>query len=159
MTPELSSGNVCAKRMSPNGEARAGLIISGLARADLLEFLPGRRNRNAVTSVAACERTWARQGRWGEVIRQGIGEWAWGTGGPLTRDNAVLFVTWAEVLAVVARGCADGYRERYEAAYRAWREQVSAGAPWYVTPEYLAEAQAALIRYGCEQPEAQGALF
>jgi len=31
-----------------------------------------------------------------------------------------LFVTWAEVLALIERGCADGHREACETAYRTW---------------------------------------
>jgi hypothetical protein len=36
--------------------------------------------------------------------------------------SPVLVIPWRDVLDVVAKGCTDGRRERYEAAYAAWHE-------------------------------------
>ena len=75
--------------------------------------------------------------------------------------DAVLFVTWRDVLAVIEAGCADGYRERYEQAYaqyvadnRAADEEWKAGRPAArrrpVSDAGIYDATTALIRHGLD---------
>lgn len=153
--------------MNP-AEARAALIIRGLSGHHLHGFLPGQDNQAAITETVSSKHGWSGPlGGWCQVTRDGIGRWPCGTG--MTRGrrpDAVLFVAWDEVLGIIARGCEDGHRERYEAAYRAWCASVRPGPRGSgftaddETPVH--EATAALIRHGCEQAETvlvQGSLF
>lgn len=135
----------------------AGLIIRALGGTwdGLGAFFPGAGLRQAVTSVVACHRNWSGQGRMGEISAQGIGEWAWGAG-VHSRGNALVWVTWPEVIAVIGRGCdGGGYRERYEAARAAWDALACSGSAKGVGPVVaeLKAAGAARVRHGCEQPE------
>jgi hypothetical protein len=153
----------------------AKLIIRGLSGQHLYGFLPGNDNRGAISGSVRSKHGWSGPGMgWGQVTPDGIGEWPYlaGTSARARPRDATLFVTWAEVLAVAGRGCADGYREWYEAAYAAWGAAVSearkdckpgqsGGIPW-VDQDAINETKAALIRHGCEEPEqvlVQGALF
>jgi hypothetical protein len=142
----------------------ATLIIQGLNGEHLHGFLPGNDNKGAISHAVSSKRGWSgpRMG-WGQVIPTGVGEWPYATGGRSRKQqDASLFATWTEVLAVIERGCADGYRERYEAAYAAWGAAVneawkdykpgqSKPVPW-VDPGAINETKAALIRHGCEPP-------
>lgn len=151
-----------------NADPRARLIIRGLGGQHLWGFLPGRDNKEAVSAAVSSKRGWGVGPIHGQVGRDGIGEWpnsvAWRAAKP---GNATLFVTWAELLEVVARGCADSYREQYEAAYAAWCAEIGptdwsvprCGYPSAEATRRLHEATAALIRHGCQCAVVQEALF
>jgi hypothetical protein len=150
---------------------RADLIIRALSGHHLHGFLPGNGNRAAISRAVSSGRSWSGplEG-WGEVRREGIGLWPHAIRlVPARPADAMLFLPWDEVLAVIARGCADGYRERYEAAHAAWCTAVHeaskdyrAGQVAWVDQSGIDETKAALIRHGCEEPAqvlVQGALF
>jgi hypothetical protein len=112
---------------------------------------------------------WSSGGVYGNVTRRGIGEWPYYAhhSGRKPAD-AIVFVAWAEVLEVVARGCADGHREAYEAAYAAWCAEIVdynpaagrlGGYPGAAATRRLREATSALIRHGCQQTAVQDTLF
>ena len=127
----------------------AALIIRGLSGQHLHDWLPGQDNRAAIAAAVTSRHEWSGSG-YARVTGDGIGEWPTvASSYAARRSDAVLFVTWAEVLEVVERGCADGHRERYEAA-----------APG---SDAMRDAKAALIRHGCEAdgtaPLVQGELF
>ena len=157
--------------MAAVDEARARLIIRGLSGQHLHGFLPGNDNRGAIARAAGGARCWGGPGQgWGGVTRDGIGEWPRSAGLRDRRPSvAVLFVRWAEVLEVIARGCEGGRRRRYETAWnawnaglaRAWKDHKPGVHPSPATPDpsIMRLAEIALIRHGCEQPEVQGALF
>jgi hypothetical protein len=144
----------------------ATLIIQGLSGQHLHGFLPGSDNKGAISHAVSSKHGWSGPGSgWGQVGPDGIGVWPCLAGTSTRvgkRRDAALFVTWREVLAVIARGCTDGYRERYEAAYAAWGAAVneawkdykpgqSKPVPW-VDQGAINETKAALIRHGCEPP-------
>jgi hypothetical protein len=52
-----------------------------------------------------------------------------------------LIVPWRDVIAVVERGCVDGNRERYDAAWKAFVEHSSTPLPEPWIPAYLLEAR------------------
>jgi hypothetical protein len=147
----------------------ATLIIRGLSGEHLHGFLPGNDNRAAVSHAVASKRGWSGSGSgWGQVGPEGIGEWPHlaGASARMRRRDAAVFVTWQEVLGVIARGCTDGYRQRYEAAYAAWSAAVDeawkdykpgqwAPVPW-VEQGGIDETKQALIRHGCEPPGVPG---
>jgi len=149
----------------------ADLIIRGLSGEHLNGWLPGNDNRAAISHVVSSKASWSGPGMgWGEVHRDGIGEWPSGTRyGDRRRSAAALFVPWAEVLAIIARGCPGGHRERYEAAFRAWGAGVAkvwegyrpGTVPFPETPDpgEIHRTTVALIRHGCEQLEVQDALW
>jgi hypothetical protein len=150
------------------------LIVRGLSGEHLHCWLPGNDNRAAISHLVSSRHSWNGPGiPWGSVVRYGIGEWAGigalHEGGGHRRSSALQFITWAEVLAVIDLGCADGHRDRYEAAYRAWstasREAWEAYkptddgvSPW-VDQTAIRETKQALIRYGAGRRVVQDALF
>jgi hypothetical protein len=146
--------------------AAADLIVRGLNGQHLHGFLPGNDNKAAISRAVASKHGWSGPGSgWSQVGPDGIGEWPYlgGTSARVVRRrrDAVLFVTWQEVLDVIARGCSDGYRARYEAAHAAWgaacaawqdcKPGPSAPVPW-VDQGGINETGDALIRHGCEPP-------
>jgi hypothetical protein len=145
------------------------LIIRGLGGQHLHGFLPGNDNKAAIAAAVASMLGWSSTGVYGNVTRRGIGEWAhYGHHSERKSADAIVFVTWADVLEVVARGCADGHREAYEVARTAWCAQIGGyhpargqlgGYPGTAATRWLREATAALIRHGCQQTAAQGTLF
>jgi hypothetical protein len=172
------SANYRAMSTGTPVSARAALIITGLGGQHLAGFLPGADNKAAISQAVASQHGWSGSaGTWGQVARKGIGLWR------EVKDRepatAVLFVTWAEVLEVVARGCEGGRREAYEAAYRLFGEwaRVSAWVPGEteqqraereatVDPTLYArahdgihEATAEIIVHGAEQAEEQLKMF
>ena len=129
----------------------------------LRDFLPGNDNRRAVAHSVASKHEWCGGGIWGRVTPDGIGEWS-GSAGCLTAKPraALLFLTWAEVLEVIASGCHDGHREAYEDAFRTWSAQADASGPaggWSADPTILHQAEKALIRHGAEHAQVQEVLF
>ncbi len=149
----------------------ATLIIRALSGLHLHDFLPGDDNKAAIRRAVSSKASWTSPGTgWGQVVREGIGEWPAEVG---LRDRrptaATLFVSWPEVLARIAQGCAGGHRQRYEAAYTAWsaanreawkdyKPDHPGPFPW-VDQTRIQEAQDALIRHGCEDVMVQGSLF
>jgi hypothetical protein len=139
----------------------ADLIIRALNGQHLNGFLPANDNQGAISHSVASKREWCGGGELGRVSGDGIGVWpsaaGWGT-----RRNASLFLTWPEVLEVIAAGCRDGHREAYEAAFRDWSAQVEASGPagrWFADTTPLHQATEALIRHGAERTQVQEALF
>ena len=148
------------------------LIIRALSGHHLYGFLPGQDRRAAITRLVASRHHWSGPGYWCAVTRAGIGDWG-GAGLEVRlkerRRDAVAFVTWDEVLAVIERGCAGGRRAAYEAAYGAWCAGVrdaQAGrkpgdwpSPAAPDPAAIDSATRDLIRHGCGRLEVQDALF
>lgn len=153
---------------------KADLIVKALVGGGqhLHDFLPGQDRRAAVGRLVASKLHWNGPGHWCGVTRDGIGDW----GGQWSearlrerRADAVTFVTWDEVLAVVERGCSGGHRRAYQAAYDEWFAGVRAAWAGRKPGEFPSPAApdssaihataAALIRHGCEQPLVQEVLF
>jgi hypothetical protein len=139
----------------------ADLIIRALNGQHLHNFLPGNDNQGAISHSVGAKREWCGDGELGRVSSDGIGVWpsaaGWGT-----RRTATLFLTWPEVLEIIASGCHDGHRDAYEAAFRDWSAQVEASGPagcWFADTSALHAAEKALIRHGAEQTQAQEVLF
>src|SRR5579859_4179648 len=96
--------------------------MRGLGARRLRGFLPGQDNRAAVAEAVASCPAWIHGGMRGRVTRNGLGEWAAGARCG-SRGEAVVYVTWREVLEIVARGCRDGLQGAYEAAWRGYEAQ------------------------------------
>lgn len=146
----------------------AGLIIKGLNGQHLSGFLPGSDNKAAISATIASVLGWCGGGVYGNVTRHGIGEWDhFAHHSDRKRRDATRFVSWDEVLQVVARGCADGHLEAYEAAAAAWHAECgpynpakgTGGYPSDAATKRLHETTHALIRHGCQQTTVQEALF
>jgi hypothetical protein len=150
----------------------ASLIIRGLSGHHLRGFLPGGDNRAAIARAVSSRHVWTGPGQgWGAVTREGIGLWPEDAGfGNRRPSAAALFVPWAAVLERIARGCADGRRKRYEAAYAAWTADNAAawkechqpgqsGPVRWASQAGISQAAAALIRHGCREQLVQGELF
>jgi len=139
----------------------AAVIRKGLA-GHLHGFLPGNDNKTAIARAVSSMLAWCSPGEYGDVTRRGIGVWVYYAHKSRREPaDAVLFVTWREVLAVIDAGCADGYRERYEQAYAQWAadnraadEEWKAGRPaarrQWVSHSGIEDAAIALIRHGLE---------
>jgi len=139
----------------------AAVIRRGLV-GHLHGFLPGNDNKTAIARAVSSMLAWCSRGEYGDVTRRGIGVWVYyAHKSRRVPADAVLFVTWREVLAVIEAGCADGYRERYEQAYaqyvadnRAADEEWKAGRPAArrrpVSDAGIYDATTALIRHGLD---------
>ncbi len=137
---------------------KAGLIIK--VAGHLHGFLPGQDHKEAISRLVSSRLSWYGAGGSGQVSRAGIGHWettAAAFAGK--RSEALLFVTWKEVLAIIEAGCADGYREAFEKARAEWGAAVDAARkgeggpdPWAAEGGLYA-ARDALIRHGCEVSE------
>jgi hypothetical protein len=112
-------------RLDPDLRAaqQAQLILRGLSGEHLHGFLPGNDHKAAIAHAAPGNHGWGPElgDKWGQVTRKGIGIY------PQLADardekKAVMFVPWRVVLEIVAKGCQDGRREAYEAAYAEWLE-------------------------------------
>jgi hypothetical protein len=112
-------------------EEKARPILRGLSGQHLYGFLPGNDHKAAISHAASGYHGWGGggQSQWGQVTRKGIGLYDSIEG---TRDerNAVVLITWREVLGVIAKGCTDGRREAYEAAHDAWNEHHGRWPAW-----------------------------
>jgi hypothetical protein len=148
----------------------ADLIIQSLGGQHLYGFLPGHNRPAAISRLVASKHECCGPGFACAVTRDGIGEWATiDAARSGCRGTALTFVTWAEALAMIERGCADGHRERCEAAYRAWRDGVRQahngwlpGADWFpaIPPtDAIHATTAALIRHGADLTTVQDTLF
>lgn len=150
------------------------LIVRALSGEHLHWWLPGEDNRAAISHLVSSKHSWNGPGMpWGSVVRDGIGEWAdigaLHEGGGHKRSAVIQFINWAEVLTVIELGCADGHRQAYEAAYRAWskanreawenyRPRDDGLAPW-IDQTAIQETKQALIRHGARRRVVQDALF
>jgi hypothetical protein len=157
----------------------ADLIIRGLGGQHLHGLLPGNDNQAAISHAWSGHHGWSGPGEpFGEVTADGIGCWkgpGWTYHPRRPPRTAVLFVTWPEILAIIARGCGEGRRAAYEAAYEQWGQRARSwcadnlersqrpgvyGPPVpYPDQALISETTAALIRHGCERIEVQDALF
>jgi hypothetical protein len=110
-------------------DEKADLILHALSGEHLHGFLPGNDHKAAISQAASGYHGWGGSGEWGQVTRKGIGLYP---DLPSHRDqkNARVFITWAEVFEIVAKGCSDGRRESYEAAYAAWGEHNERFPAW-----------------------------
>lgn len=147
------------------GERRAALIIKGLGGQHLAGFLPGADHKAAIARAVSGMAGWLGPGTpVGRVIREGIGEWPHGTHatGQVRPADALVFVTWREVIAVVERGSDYPYLPRYCAAYEAWCaacRALHAGSRVYPDDSKIRATTEALIRHGCRDGDTQGELF
>lgn len=148
----------------------ADLIIQSLGGQHLYGLLPGNDRQAAISRLVASKHEWCGPGYACAVTQDGIGEWATiDAARGHRRGTALTFVTWADALAIIERGCAGGHRERYETAYRAWCDGVREahagwrpGADWFpATPPTGAihATTAALIRHGADLTTVQDTLF
>ena len=92
---------------------RTRLILRAIDGGHLRDFLPGADTKNAVLAAFYCERHWydgglAPGGVHGYLTRHGAGEWPIEQHPQLhTPASALLYLTWEEILATIARGCSD----------------------------------------------------
>jgi hypothetical protein len=108
----------------PMADEKAALIRKGRGGQHLSPWLPGGDHK-AARSLAV--QGWAG-GSWGQTEPKGI-------------RGAAGFVTWAEVVEVVERGCrVPGLRQAYEDAYADWCAWARAGATAPVTRTGLASS-------------------
>lgn len=153
---------------------RAELIIPALVGGGqhLHEFLPGQDRRDAIRRSVASKLHWSGPGYWCAVTPDGIGDWGRyrsESRRPERRADAVTFITWDEALAIVERGCGDGRRAAYEAAYKewfaaireAWAGHKNGDYPSPATPDSsaISATATALIRNGFVERNVQGSLF
>lgn len=161
--------------MAAAGKAR--MILRGLAAQHLQGWLPGNDHQAAISAVVAGAGGWSEDAGWGQVVPTGVGIWP--DHGTHERCDALTFVTWAQVLAVVARGCGDGRREAYEAAYttfgrwvhrdrwmpgedhatKAERYAAESGPSYTEAHRGIRATTAAIIEHGCQTEAVQEALF
>jgi hypothetical protein len=120
--------------------ARTAITRSLAGDGALPGFFPGADHDAAMAGVletAAQSRITAYRVK---AVAAGIGVWPERNGRQRTRDHdpsdAGLFLTWADVAAVIALGCGDGNLDRYMAA---------------VTPAGRRRSGAVIIRDGCER--------
>jgi len=138
-------------------DLRAGLIVRGLGGRRLRGFLPGQDNRAAIAEAVASCPAWIHGGTRGHVTRNGLGEWPARTPAR-TRAEAVVYLTWREVLEIVARGCREGMQAPYLAA---WREYEAEARKIGVADADLAAVDLAaweLAAAGCVKTAAAGAV-
>jgi hypothetical protein len=159
-------------------DEKVQLILRALSGEHLHGFLPGNDHKAAIAHAVSGYHGWGGTGLWGQVTRKGIGLYESIEG---TRDErtAVVMITWREVFEVVANGCSDGRRERYEAAFDAWNEHHRRFPAWDPqrrtrrTQEEIIEKQEsfervtdgihettrAIIEAGCSREPIQAALW
>lgn len=161
--------------MAPAGKAR--MIRRGLAAQHLQGWLPGNNHKAAISAVVAGAGGWSEDAGWGQVVPTGVGIWP--DYCTHQRRDALTFVTWAQVLEVVARGCGEGRREAYEAAYATFGRWVHRDG-WVPGEDHAAKAErnaaepgpsyteahrgihattSAIIEHGCRPEAVQGSLF
>jgi hypothetical protein len=153
--------------------ASAALIIQGLNGEHLRGFLPGNDHKQTIAHTVSAQHAWSGHSiGHGAVTHQGIGLYASCRWQEQTKDRALMFVTWREVLEIVERGCADGRREAYEAAFAAfmaWARDAHDYAPGATPPpvdharyalvtDGIRTTTAAIITHGCEPGTHQLAL-
>jgi hypothetical protein len=105
-------------------EVRASLILHALSGHHLCGWLPGNDHKAARSAVVTGGGGWTDGGgRWGQVIAEGVGLFP-----SLIRSrkpaDAIAFIRWAEIAQVVERGCGDGRRGAYEAAFVGFNQWV-----------------------------------
>jgi hypothetical protein len=144
---------------------RAALIILGLSGEHLRGVLPGNDHKQAIAHAVSAQHAWSGHSiGHGAVTRPGIGLFASCRWQEQTKDRALMFVTWREVIEIVERGCADGRREAYEAAFAAFmawarddHDYPPGGTPppvdharYGLVTDGIRTTTAAIITHGCE---------
>jgi hypothetical protein len=100
-------------------------------------LLPGEDNTAAVKSLKGSSELSSQEYRH-KLTKRGIEVWEPPEFGS---DAPSYIIRWDEVLDVVAKGCTDGRRERYEEAHRAYIEQAETPIPDPWIPAYLLKQQ------------------
>jgi hypothetical protein len=118
---------------------KGGLIRHALG-SGLKGLIPGQNQKDAIANWRST--TWHGSKGCGEVTKAGIAWYsdaeAWRAGKP------GLIVPWRDAIAVIERGCVDGNRERYDAAWKAFVKHSSTPLPKPWIPAYLLEARRAI---------------
>jgi hypothetical protein len=123
---------------------RAALIKQGLNGQHIHGFLPGNDHKAAISQASSSYTGWGGGGQgWGQVSRKGIGSFR-DVADMTDPSKAIHLVTWTEVLEVVERGCSDGRREAYEAAYREFNAWVDR-QPRFDANRYSRDANGRLV--------------
>jgi hypothetical protein len=145
-------------------------VIRGLSGEDIAGFLPGADHKQAIHHAVSGQHAWAGEGTWGKVTPKGIGIWS--ASGQDRPTDAVLFVSWQDVIEIIAKGCEGGRREAYEAAFgafmawaRAEHDYPPGGSPkptdhvvYGKVTDGIRVTTAAIIRNGCVASVTQMAL-
>jgi hypothetical protein len=129
------------------------LVLKALGGSHLARWLPGTEESGAVAAAVAGRGGWMNQdGTWGQVISAGVGVWPAGERRPRP-GAALVFLPWAEVLRVIAAGCGDGHRDRYEAAHREFCARLDGCnimRGQFPDTTDLEQSTVALVRHGAE---------
>jgi hypothetical protein len=101
-------------------DEKAALILRALSGEHLHGFLPGEDHKTAVSHAVGTHHEWGGGGQHGRVTKRGIE--TFDSLDAMFAHTASQVIPWREVLDIVAKGCGDGRRERYEAAFAGWSE-------------------------------------
>jgi hypothetical protein len=79
----------------------------------------------------------------------------------MSQATRPVFLTWPQILKIIADGCAGGRREAYETALRADRDAFKAKDwdAWRAACDAMRAAEETLIAHGCQAEPAQVTLF
>jgi hypothetical protein len=162
--------------LSNDARREGKLILRALSGEHLHGFLPGNDQKAAISRAVGTHHEWAGGNTYGRVTRRGIE--TFDSLDAMFGGSHTLVIPWPEMLDIVARGCGDGRREAYEAAFAKWKEWAaddgykitSAKQPsdeelearyerWNAVTEPLHATQAAIISAGCERQTLQPELF
>jgi hypothetical protein len=126
-------------------------IIAHAVSGHLSGLLPGADNAAAVKGLKGSSELSCSDYRH-KLTKRGIEVWE---PADSRRDVPTYVIRWDEVVAVVAKGCTDGRRERYEAAHHAYIEQADAPLPDPWIPAYLLKEQGKGTDWFYESPANQ----
>ncbi len=143
-----------------SGDPRIRLITGALAGQPLSRFMPGADNHAAIRAVVATWKSWTSDLGYAEVRPKGAGLWP-EILGDHTPGNAAVFLTWSQILEIIARGCTDDRCKAYEAARQAFRDTHDRKDwdAWRAACDAMAAAEQELISYGLQAEPVQDALF
>src|SRR5215218_5599757 len=152
-------------------DQKAALILRALSGEHLHGWLPGNDHQGAISHAAGTMHEWVGGGQHGRVTRKGIATYP-SLDAMFARTPDHL-LPWREVVDIVAKGCSDGRREAYEAAFAKWNEwarddgysiKSSRTTPeerearyqrWSEASDGIHDATRAIITAGCEREQVQ----
>lgn len=128
---------------------KAEIIKTALSGYPIYDLLPGERNTAAIRKIASTR--YAGERGWMDF--QGI------------HDSRKGFVSWDDLLGVIAQGCGEGRRAAYERAYDEWCAWTESNDGPYLSAadraerlswlervtKATSETTAAIIDAGCER--------
>lgn len=86
-------------------DPRVRLITGAIAGQPLSRFMPGTESKSAIHAVVATWKTWVSDIGYAEVRAGGVGLWP-AIRGDHEPGDATVFLTWPQILEIIARGCA-----------------------------------------------------